>query len=109
MGRSTTPTYRVEYKVDRGFWTTAAWPTKFAGRPSGANLAKHVAVTEASTQPGGCNAHLGATKILAARIVANKGAAVLKAGFLTERTTALMGWLLRGTEGAESASIAYAK
>lgn len=73
MGRILTPKFAVHYTVDNGFWTPAAWPTRHAGRATDANLIKHVAVVEASTQPGGCNEHLGATKILSARIVNQRG------------------------------------
>lgn len=72
MGRSYTPAYAIEVVVDRGYWTPAAWP-KQAGRPTAANLAKYVALTEASTQAGGCNEHLGPTKILKAEIFTNRG------------------------------------
>jgi hypothetical protein len=81
MGRTLTPAYAIEYVVNRGFWTPACWPTKQAGRPTAANLAKHVALVEASTQADGCNAHLGATKILSARIVRNRGERVTVAEF----------------------------
>lgn len=73
MGRIVTPAYAIEYKIDNGFWTPACWNFKHAGRPTDANLAKHIKVMEDSTQPGGCNQHLGATKILAAVIVRNQG------------------------------------
>lgn len=81
MGRSFTPAFAIEYIVDNGFWTPGAWRTDQAGRPTDANLARHVAFMEASTQPGGCNEHLGATKILAAHIVRNRGERVQVAEF----------------------------
>lgn len=45
------------------------WPTKHAGRPTDANLAKYVAHFEASTAPGGCNEHLGRRVVWAAEVV----------------------------------------
>lgn len=70
MGRITTPPYRLEFTaVDRGAWTPGAWRSESNGRPTAANLAAYVRETERSTMAGGCNAHLGATRILAARIV----------------------------------------
>lgn len=107
MGRSTTPAFAVHFVTDNGFWTPSAWPTKFAGRPTAANLAKHVAVMEAATQPGGCNEHLGATRILAARILKNRGQRDLVAAYVAERTSRLIGWTLQGIsndpEGVEYA------
>ena len=73
MGRTFTPAHAVEFVVDRGYWTPMGWDAKHAGRPTVANLAAFVAGYEASTQPGGVNAHLGATRILSARIVTNRG------------------------------------
>lgn len=69
MGHTTKPAYRVEYVVDRGYWTPCAWQTKYDGRATAANLEKHVQAVEASTQPSGVNAHLGATKIHRARLI----------------------------------------
>jgi hypothetical protein len=71
MGYTTTPKYRVEVTTDNGYWTPQAWPVKYAGRPNAANLAAWVAIQEGATQPGGVNAHLGATRILTAKIVRN--------------------------------------
>lgn len=66
---SITPTFRVELRVIGSHWTPAAWPTKHAGRPSDATLAAYVASLEASTRPGGVNAHLGETVVRTAKVV----------------------------------------
>ena len=56
-------------------WTPSEWRTRRQGqipadgKPTTENLQKHCLHYEASTQPGGCNQHLGPTKILSARIV----------------------------------------
>ena len=76
---STTPTYIVKIVDGKYSYTPSAWRvtsrTQVAadGKPTAANLAKYVASVEASTQPGGCNAHLGATKIKWAAIYRNDG------------------------------------
>lgn len=73
--RSTTPTYRVETRVvdlatgKRVHYTPAAWDSKQSGRPTDANLATWCTGFEASTQPGGCNAHLGIQLIASAQVV----------------------------------------
>lgn len=70
MGRTITPTYRTEIKVAGPYaWTPAAWRCKEQGRPTDAALAAYVAVLEASTREGGCNAHLGETTVRSARII----------------------------------------
>lgn len=74
MGRSITPTFRLEGTAvgdadGRRFPILQAWETKYAGRPSDATLAAHVKVAEAATLPGGVNAHLGAERITTARVV----------------------------------------
>lgn len=73
MGRSFTPQYAVEFKTDNGRWTPQGW----RGRATPARLRQFCLDYEASTQPGGVNAHLGATRILAARIVTNRGERIL--------------------------------
>ena len=74
MGRSTTPTFRIEGTATRisdgrRFPVHQAWLTKYAGRPTDETLAAHVKVAEASTAPGGVNEHLGAERIGFARVV----------------------------------------
>lgn len=56
-------------------WTPSEWRTRRQGqipadgKPTTENIKKHCLHYEASTQPGGCNSHLGATKILRAWVV----------------------------------------
>lgn len=75
MGRSRTPTYRLEVKTDRARWEPMAWrttgpgPAKGYGKPSLTNLERWVDEMERSTCPGGVNAHLGVTIIREARII----------------------------------------
>jgi hypothetical protein len=95
MGRSYTPAYAIEMMTDNGHWTPQGWDVKVAGKPTAANLAAHVAKLEASTQPGGCNAHLDPTRILAARILRNRGQRDLVAGYVAERTATLIAWVVR--------------
>ena len=66
MGRSTTPTFRVEftktYKLS-GFnhmaWYSTDGPNRTGyGKPTEANLAKLIKHMNQSYQPGGANAHL---------------------------------------------------
>lgn len=53
-----------------------AWPTKYAGRPSDANLAAYIAKYEESTRPGGVNAHLGSRVVFKAEVVDQETGAV---------------------------------
>lgn len=69
MGRTITPRYRVELRVPGFHFTPAGWDGKHCGRPSDASLRAYVLAFEASTQPGGINAHLGPTTIERARVV----------------------------------------
>ena len=74
-GRSRAVRYVVHFNVDRGFWTPSEWRARREhqipgyGAPTNENLAKHIAVVERATLPGGVNEHIGPTKILNARIV----------------------------------------
>jgi hypothetical protein len=71
MGRTVTPTYRVELTLASGCWraTPEAWRRHY-GRPTVANLARFVAAHNASMAPGGANAHLSAEHaIIGATIV----------------------------------------
>lgn len=84
MGRTITPTFRVEYlavrlRDGRRFRQSQAWPTKHAGRPSDDTLAGFVEVHEASTAPGGVNAHLGHELISEARVIRQSSGAVVAA------------------------------
>lgn len=73
MGRTTTPTFRLEVlestNTGRNYAFQSAWPTRHAGRPTDATLAAHVQVHEASTRPGGVNEHLGASTVTRARVI----------------------------------------
>lgn len=69
MGRVTTPTYRIEFTVDRGYWTACSWQGKYNGRANAANLAAVCMEMERATYPRGVNSHLGVTHILSAKIV----------------------------------------
>jgi hypothetical protein len=71
MARDTSPTYVIEMTVPGYRYSPAPWNCRRDGRPTAANLAKHVASFEASTQPGQCNAHLGATRVASAKIRRN--------------------------------------
>lgn len=99
MGATRTPAHVVEFAVIGGghTYTPAIWRRTY-GRPTPHNLAVHVKAFEASTLPGGANAHLGATRVSMARIVANRGERRLLAGYLREQTVLAMGALLRGVE-----------
>ncbi len=75
MGKSSTPTYRVEAEFSDGTGTKGAWQVKAAygipgnGQPTAANLAKWVEALESSSRPGGCNAHIGPLTVFNARII----------------------------------------
>jgi hypothetical protein len=78
MGRVVTPKYSLEVEVAGPFRVTpAAWRAEY-GRPNCITLAKYVETFEASTRPGGANAHLGPTTVVSARIRRNvPGGAVI--------------------------------
>lgn len=69
MGKSTTTTYRVAIFVPGFAYTPQGWDCKRYGRPTEASLAQWVRDFEAATEPGGVNAHLGATTIRRARVI----------------------------------------
>jgi hypothetical protein len=71
MARDLTSTYVVEIRTPGFGWTPAAWHCGRNGRPTEANLAQYVEDLEKSTMPGGCNAHLGATRVARAWIRRN--------------------------------------
>ncbi len=66
---SRTPAYRVHLHVKGVHYTPAAWNSKHSGRPSDAALAAYVESFEASTRPGGVNAHLGPETVLSAKVI----------------------------------------
>lgn len=53
-------------------WTPSEWRTRTMGKPTEANLAKEIAGLESSTAPGGVNAHVGISQVLAARVVSQR-------------------------------------
>lgn len=58
MGRSYTPTYRVEYQTDTARWQTMCWDTASHGRPNTASLEKWRRSYNESFAPGGDNEHV---------------------------------------------------
>lgn len=83
MGRSTTPTFRIDLTVRHAknevavAWTSQSWSVAFAGRPTAENLQRWVGRTEGSTSPGGCNEHLGVTIIKTAVVTRQKDSVVV--------------------------------
>jgi hypothetical protein len=84
MGKIVTPKFRVEFQTNNGHWTPTSWyvHSKRSGRvgygtPTHANLRKYVLAMEASTMPGGPNAHIGPTRILRATIIRQADNAVM--------------------------------
>lgn len=80
MGTTSTPKYVVRVDVLGFYCTPMEWRVraKFGaagyGAPTAANLRKFVEASNASTEPGGVNAHLGvAHKIAKAEIFLNDG------------------------------------
>jgi hypothetical protein len=73
MGRTTTSTYAVRITVPGYQYSLTPWHCKESGRPTDANLARYVAAFEASTQPGGSNAHLGEQHVSSAYVKVNSG------------------------------------
>lgn len=77
MGRDRVIRYCIHYKIDAPgvTWTPGEWRERSRGQvpahgaPTTENIRKHCEMYEASTWPGACNSHLGATQILSARIV----------------------------------------
>ena len=59
MGRSVTPTYRVEIESTPDCHMTAAIWRKEYGRPTEANIKVYVEKFNESLKPGGCNEHIG--------------------------------------------------
>ena len=76
MGHSRTPTFRIEETCQTGtrLWqTSGSWEIRSIyradGKPTRANLEKHVRAFELSTQQNGVNAHLGASIVRSAKII----------------------------------------
>jgi len=68
MGRTTTPKYSVTVSDGRYAWTPMGWDGRRYGTPTDASLARYVADMNASFAPGGSNAHLGVTGLVAATV-----------------------------------------
>ena len=73
MGRTVTSKYAISITVPGYSYSLAAWRCNQSGRPTAANLAAYVEAFEASTRPGGCNAHLGAQRVTRAHVKVNSG------------------------------------
>lgn len=70
--------YSVRYQTAGNVRITEGeYSVKYCGKPNAIGLAKHVNDLVASTQPGGCNAHLGALNIVGASLHDNKNGIVL--------------------------------
>ena len=79
--RDTTTKYQVRIKVDRYGFPPMSWNCRRDGRPTAGNLRKFVESFEASTRPGGVNAHLGSTTVTKAMIMLNDGSRKLVAEY----------------------------
>ena len=73
MGRTTTPTYRLEISIPKARMTPMAWKSKEYGKPNAANLEKYIMAFAKSLKPGGANSHItkayGFQPPVAARVV----------------------------------------
>jgi hypothetical protein len=72
MSQTLTSKYQVRIFSPAHNYSPASWNCRRDGRPTDANLARYVESFEASTRPGGVNAHLGETRILRAVIAVNE-------------------------------------
>jgi hypothetical protein len=72
MGRTATSKYAVSVTVPGYSYSLAAWRCKQSGRPTEANLTAYIEAFEASTRPGGANAHLGEQRVTSAYIKVNE-------------------------------------
>jgi hypothetical protein len=85
MGKTTTTKYQIRIEVKSGpGHMPMSWNCKRDGRPTEANLRRWVESYEASTRPGGVNAHLGPETITRARILLNDGSGKLVAEYKPE-------------------------
>lgn len=80
--RDTTTKYQVTIHVPGVCYTPTAWNCKRDGRPNEGNLRMYVARFEASTLPGGVNAHLGIEIVKSAQIRRNDGSAEVVASYV---------------------------
>jgi hypothetical protein len=86
--RDTTTKYQVRVTVPGRHYSPASWHCKRDGRPTGTNLREYVERFEASTQPGGVNAHLGIEIVASARILLNDGSGTVVTEYIREVTPA---------------------
>lgn len=82
MGRSITPTFRVEYTdTGSGYGTPEAWPTRYLGPPTDVTLAIWADHYEKATKFGGVNQHLAdgpeGLIILSAKVIRQKTGEVM--------------------------------
>jgi hypothetical protein len=86
MGRTSTPTYRVEIcgfslNLPRGIGIGPTFWTREMGRPTAENLEKILRHYQASTLPGGANAHLGPQPLPAHAVIVRQSDATTVAEF----------------------------
>lgn len=77
--------YQVTVTVPGRHYSPASWNCKRNGRPTEASLRKYVESFEASTRPGGVNAHLGIEVVARAEIRLNDGSGKIVAEYKRER------------------------
>ena len=81
MSRDATSKYAIQLVVPGYRYSPACWNCRRNGRPTAANLIRYIESFEASTRPGGCNAHLGETRVSSAYIRLNEYAGQVVASF----------------------------
>ena len=81
MSRDVTSRYAVQVIVPGYRYSPACWNCRRDGRPTAANLARYVESFEASTRAGGCNAHLGETRVREACVRVNEYAGTVVATY----------------------------
>lgn len=73
MGRSFTPKYVIELYFGNGTCSgRMPWNGRMDGLPRLPNVERYVRTFQASTEPGGRNAHLGALRVLRAYVFENR-------------------------------------
>ena len=73
--------YQIRIEVPGAHYMPMSWNCKRSGRPTEANLRKWVIGFEASTLPGGCNAHLGPEIVRKATVLLNDGSQTVVAEY----------------------------
>lgn len=71
--RDMTTKYQVTLTVPGRHYSPVSWNCKRDGKPTTVSLGKYVESFEASTRPGGVNAHLGVEVVSSAQIRLNDG------------------------------------